>query len=190
MNMPSDSSVKKCVAWGKATVYEFAAGHGGSTVPKSGGPAVGLAGNPTKTWIVEVGCSNSQMHGKVHRLTAQERINILQNAGFSTAAIQKFTNEAHRIVRSRKLNSKKAEKEREMKQLEQVFLATIRNDLVNQLEHEANLMPLTCTGKRKLEVVSIQTEEVYIKPKVQKTDRLALLYDIFASECQSSIVVI
>ncbi|KDO23710.1 hypothetical protein SPRG_10488 [Saprolegnia parasitica CBS 223.65] len=190
MSMPSSTDesaarpAAKHVAWSHATVYEFSVGHGGSAIPRSGGPAIGLRGIPIQTHTVAVGCSATKTPQKAQRMTADERAALLREAGYTDLYIEKFTRQTRRILRSRKANSKKAEKERELRRLEEALITAIEDDIVQQWH--SNEAP-AAAGKRKLEVVHIEADA---PAKVQKTDRLALLYDIFASECQSSIVVI
>ncbi|KAH7482322.1 uncharacterized protein KRP23_5494 [Phytophthora ramorum] len=44
----SSEPLKKQVRWGTVSVLEFRVGYNASTVPKSGGPPVGLVGRPTR----------------------------------------------------------------------------------------------------------------------------------------------
>jgi hypothetical protein len=46
----SAKPMKKSVRWSTVTVYEFDVAIGGSSVPRHGGPSVGLAKTPTCVW--------------------------------------------------------------------------------------------------------------------------------------------
>ncbi|GLD96963.1 hypothetical protein PINS_up005646 [Pythium insidiosum] len=50
----SDGLSKKCVRWSTVTVYEFGVAIGGSSIPRRGGPSIGLARKPSSVWSAKV----------------------------------------------------------------------------------------------------------------------------------------
>ncbi|OQR90791.1 hypothetical protein ACHHYP_05233 [Achlya hypogyna] len=197
--MLATEAIRRCklkrVRWNQVTVYEFPVAHGGSAVPLSGGPAIGLGTSPTQTWTAPVGCSVSAGPKKAQRMTTLERTQLLQDAGFDDVYIDKCCRQTRRILRSRKFNSKKAERARELRRLEKALVVAIEDDLVQHWHGDVDDDGddrVTDDRKRKLQVVCIEADEAVLRPspKTPKIDRLALLYDMFASDSQSSIVVL
>lgn len=121
--------MKKCVRWSTVTVYEFGVGLGGSSVPKHGGPSIGLARKPYNVWSkpldelaehevmvssiktvandgkkVMTGKSKRiQRRRKVRWLKPLERVSMLTKAGCSEKRIYRMMMESSEIAMSRRL---------------------------------------------------------------------------------------
>lgn len=120
---------RKSVSWSTITVYEFGVALGGSSVPKRGGPAIGLAKKPQCVWSTTVDAVKRRKlcvcrsvdrktdsakcklceHGtrrssRVRWFKPLERINLLEKAGYSEEKIYNMLIESSNISMSRRLN--------------------------------------------------------------------------------------
>ncbi|KAL7680574.1 hypothetical protein Plhal304r1_c064g0151251 [Plasmopara halstedii] len=126
---PPLNDMKKCVRWSTITVYEFGVGLGGSSVPKHGGPSIGLARKPLCVWSTPLDelddheattsslntvtkdtkhakankFKRAQRRRKVRWLKPLERVTMLTKAGCSEKRIFRMMMESSEIAMSRRL---------------------------------------------------------------------------------------
>uniref|UniRef100_K3WBT9 Uncharacterized protein n=1 Tax=Globisporangium ultimum (strain ATCC 200006 / CBS 805.95 / DAOM BR144) TaxID=431595 RepID=K3WBT9_GLOUD len=110
--------MQKSVRWSTITVYEFGVGIGGSSVPKRGGPAIGLAKTPECVWSTTVDANDDDVvdakvtssdppkryrQRRVRWLKPLERVSLLEKAGYSEKKIYRMLMESSQIAMSRRL---------------------------------------------------------------------------------------
>ncbi|KAG7393050.1 hypothetical protein PHYBOEH_006192 [Phytophthora boehmeriae] len=114
----------KSVRWSTVTVYEFGVTLGGSSIPRRGGPSIGLARKPQQVWSTTLDrvrrCgdlaltrpgsdvkskrkSSVQRKRRVRWLKPLERITMLTKAGCSEERIYRMMMESSDIAMSRRL---------------------------------------------------------------------------------------
>ncbi|OQR94933.1 palmitoyltransferase [Achlya hypogyna] len=110
--MTSTARPAKRVRFSCVTAYEFALGHGGSSVPLENGPAVGLVGAPVRVTAAKIVKKRSTAPRRLRKLGKDERVAILQGAGHPMKEIVDFCVEALDIRISRGANRRRATKRR------------------------------------------------------------------------------
>lgn len=114
--------MQKSVRWSTITVYEFGVAIGGSSIPKHGGPSIGLARKPKLVWSTTVdevkdqseplrpSAKNEARKQRVVRrrrvrwLKPLERVTMLTKAGCSEKRIYRMLMECSEIAMSRRLS--------------------------------------------------------------------------------------
>jgi hypothetical protein len=187
---------KKFVQWSHETVYEFPLDYGGSSVPHTGGPAIGLAAHHAAVWTAPIsGFSGRECQQKVKRFSSDERENMLIQAGYSAPCIRKFVALTLQVLRSRRFNSKKAEAKRKQKRKPQEIIWDTRTEFDEDLNAIRDLWTshrVSAVSKKRSQdaVIEIYDDEFVPTTKLAKIDRLLLLYDLVALDSASSSLLL
>ncbi|ETV93843.1 hypothetical protein H310_12195 [Aphanomyces invadans] len=100
------------VTFTTATTYTFSVSYGGSAVPKTTGPPIGLAPTHTSSTSIDLSKSKLCRRGSVRKFNHLERIGLLKEAQYHVQDIAAFCVEALAIRKSRAdtVNEVRAEK--------------------------------------------------------------------------------
>jgi hypothetical protein len=113
LGFPHVASLHRRVRFASVTEYEFALGHGGSSIPSENGPSVGLIGSPIRVTATELKhCNRRTKKRCLRKYGRQERVEILKKAGYPMKKIIDFCVEALDIRLSRGSNRRNASRKR------------------------------------------------------------------------------
>ncbi|RHY20346.1 hypothetical protein DYB36_002917 [Aphanomyces astaci] len=120
---PSALPHSRAVTFTTATTYLFDVAYGGSALPKTTGPPIGLAPSHTHITHVDLGTSAHCRRGSVRKFTHLERIDMLKRAEYHVQDIAAFCVEALAIRKSRAIaaDEARAEKQHMKRMLEETL---------------------------------------------------------------------
>ncbi|RQM25833.1 hypothetical protein B5M09_007143 [Aphanomyces astaci] len=114
---PSALPLSRAVTFTTATTYLFDVAYGGSALPKTTGPPIGLAPSHTHITHVDLSTSAHCRRGSVRKFTHLERIDMLKRAEYHVQDIAAFCVEALAIRKSRAIAADEARAEKKRKRM-------------------------------------------------------------------------